>query len=115
LLDVRQNSEFHDKAIALLLSAAGIAAGESYATWPEEKRLAFLNEELKSPRPFMHDTARIGGEADLVLDCYRVLVKHRAEWGDAGLGALIVSMTRQLSDLLGVFLLAREAGLMEHD
>lgn len=115
LLDVRQNSEFHDKAIALLLSASGIPEGDSWATWPEEKRLAFLNEELKSPRPFMHDTARIGGEADLVLDCYRVLVKHRAEWGDAGLGALIVSMTRQLSDLLGVFLLAREAGLMEHD
>ncbi|WP_035612019.1 phosphoenolpyruvate carboxylase [Haloferula sp. BvORR071] len=115
LLDVRQNSEFHDKAIALLLNAAGIPDGANYATWSEEQRVAFLNEELKSPRPFLHDTARIGGEADAVLDCYRVLVKHRKQWGDAGLGALIVSMTRQLSDLLGVFLLAREAGLMDHD
>ncbi|MCW1914436.1 phosphoenolpyruvate carboxylase [Luteolibacter sp. GHJ8] len=114
MLDVRQNSEFHDKAISLLLGAAGVADGANYAGWSEEQRLAFLNEELKSPRPFLHDTARIGGEADAVLDCYRVLVKHRKEWGDAGLGALIVSMTRQLSDLLGVFLLAREAGLMEH-
>ena len=115
MLDVRQNSEFHDKAIALLLSAAGVADGENYASWSEEQRLAFLKEELNSPRPFLHDTARIGGEADTVLDCYRVLVRHRKEWGDAGLGALIVSMTRQLSDLLGVFLLAREAGLMGHD
>lgn len=115
LLDVRQNSEFHDKAIALLLAAAGVPDGANYAAWGEEQRLAFLNEELKSPRPFLHDTARIGGEADAVLDCYRVLVKHRKAWGDAGLGALIVSMTRQLSDLLGVFLLAREAGLMDHD
>jgi phosphoenolpyruvate carboxylase len=113
-LDVRQNSEFHDKAISQLLTAAGIEGGSDYASWPEEKRLAFLNEELKSPRPFMHDSVRIGGEADLVLDCYRVLVRHRHEWGDAGLGSLIVSMTRQLSDLLGVYLLAREAGLMEH-
>jgi phosphoenolpyruvate carboxylase len=114
MLDIRQNSEFHDKAISLLLGAAGVADGANYATWTEEQRVAFLDEELKSPRPFLHDTARIGGEADAVLDCYRVLVRHRKEWGDAGLGALIVSMTRQLSDLLGVFLLAREAGLMEH-
>jgi phosphoenolpyruvate carboxylase len=115
LLDVRQNSEFHDRAIAQLLAAAGVPDGESYATWPEEQRQAFLTGELRSPRPFLHDSARIGGEADLVLDCYRVLARHRRDWGDAGLGALIVSMTRQLSDLLGVFLLAREAGLMEHD
>ncbi|WP_193213500.1 phosphoenolpyruvate carboxylase [Luteolibacter marinus] len=112
-LDVRQNSEFHDKAIAQLLTAAHVPDGESYATWPEEKRLAFLNKELLSSRPFLHDTARVGVEADLVLDCYRVLVRHRKTWGDSGLGALIISMTRQLSDLLGVFLLAREAGLMD--
>jgi phosphoenolpyruvate carboxylase len=112
-LDVRQNSEFHDKAISQLLVAAGVADGENYPTWPEEQRLAFLNRELASPRPFQHDDLRVGPEADAVLDCYRVLVRHRRDHGGAGLGALIVSMTRQLSDLLGVYLLTREAGLME--
>ena len=112
-LDVRQNSEFHDKAIGQLLAAAGIADGENYGSWPEAKRLEFLNAELTSTRPFLHDDLRIGSEADDVLDCYRVLFRHRRDWGNAGLGALIVSMTRQLSDLLGVYLLAREAGLME--
>ena len=112
-LDVRQNSEFHDKAISQLLTAAGIADGENYGSWPEEERLAFLNAELKSTRPFLHDGAHAGTEADDVLDTYRVLVRHRKNWGSAGLGALIVSMTRQLSDLLGVYLLAREAGLMD--
>ena len=112
-LDVRQNSEFHDKAISQLLVAAGVADGENYGSWPEEKRLAFLNTELESTRPFLHDDLRIGEQADNVLDTYRVLVRHRRDWGNPGLGALIVSMTRQLSDLLGVYLLAREAGLME--
>jgi phosphoenolpyruvate carboxylase len=112
-LDIRQNSEFHDKAISQLLVAAGVPEGESYAAWSEEKRVEFLNRELESPRPFLHERIVAGAEAAAVLDCYRVLVRHRAEWGDAGLGALIVSMTRQLSDLLGVYLLAREAGLME--
>lgn len=112
-LDIRQNSEFHDKAISQILAVAKVPDGENYIHWPEEKRLAFLNTELASTRPFLHDDIRIGTEADNVLDMYRVLVRHRQHWGTAGLGALIVSMTRQLSDLLGVFLLAREAGLMD--
>lgn len=111
-LDVRQNSEFHDFAIAEILTAAGIADGENFAKWPEEKRLAFLNAELVSSRPFLHDGARIGEHADNVLDTYRVLVRHWKRSGTAGLGSLIVSMTRQFSDLLAVYLLAREAGLM---
>ncbi len=111
-LDVRQNSEFHDNAIAEILTAAGIADGENFPKWPEEKRLEFLNGELKSQRPFLHDGARIGEHADNVLDTYRVLVRHWKASGKAGLGSLIVSMTRQLSDLLSVYLLAREAGLM---
>ena len=112
-LDIRQNSEFHDKAISQLLVAAGISDGENYMLWPEEKRLDLLNRELLSSRPFLHDDLRVGAEADDVLECYRILARHRREWGTAGLGALIVSMTRQLSDLLGVYLLTREAGLMD--
>lgn len=112
-LDIRQNSEFHDQAIAQLLNAAQIPDGANYASWSEEQRQLFLIQELQSPRPFLHDTAVVGEQADLVLQAYRVLVRHRARYGNAGIGALIVSMTRQCSDLLGVHLLAREAGLME--
>jgi phosphoenolpyruvate carboxylase len=113
-LDVRQNSEFHDQAIAEILTAAGVEDGGDFPKWPEEKRLEFLNAELQSSRPFLHDGARIGEYADNVLDTYRVLVRHWNRSGTAGLGSLIVSMTRQLSDLLAVYLLAREAGLMSH-
>ena len=113
-LDIRQNSEFHDRAIVQLLSAAGVPDGRSYATWPETKRLEFLNAELTSPRPFLHPDSVAGAEAAAVLDGYRVLAQHRRAFGQAGLGALIVSMTRKTSDLLGVYLLAREAGLTEN-
>ena len=113
-LDVRQNSEFHDQALAQLLQAAGIEDGQNYASWDEARRMEFLQSELQSARPFLHDTAVAGEQADLVLRAYRVLGAHRRAHGLAGLGALIVSMTRQCSDLLGVHILAREAGLMEH-
>ncbi len=111
-LDIRQNSDFHDKAIAQLLTAAGIRDGANYPHWPEERRITFLNDELQSTRPFLHDSIESGKEATLVLDSYRVIAEHLGEHGPSGIGGLIVSMTRQVSDLLGVFLLAREAGLM---
>ena len=52
-----------------------------------------------------------GPEADAVLGTFRVLADHLREYGPDGLGALIVSMTQRASDLLSVYLLAREVGL----
>ena len=109
-LDIRQNSAFHDRAIAQLLQAAGFEPFD-YAQWTEERRLQFLDRELASPRPFLRSDALAGPEADAVLGTLRVLVDHLRDNGPDGLGSLIVSMTRRASDLLGVYLLAREVGL----
>ena len=111
-LDIRQNSRFHDKALGQLMTLAG-HPGEEFAEWPEERRLHFVEEELRSSRPFAHAGASAGPEADAVLSCYRLLVEQYDAHGPGGLGVLIVSMTRQLSDLLVVYLLAREAGLAQ--
>lgn len=111
-LDVRQNSDFHDKAVAQLLETAGVEGGADFADWSEDRRVAFLSEELESARPFLHDSTSAGDEADAVLNCYRVLLNHQRTHGFSGLGSLIVSMTRQVSDLLAVYVLCREAGLM---
>jgi phosphoenolpyruvate carboxylase len=112
-LDVRQNSAFHQKALGQLLAMAGVPDAETFADWPETKCMEFLEKELRSPRPFLAPGISAGPEADAVLDCYRVLATHHARHGAAGLGALIVSMTRRTADLFMVHLLAREAGLME--
>lgn len=109
-LDIRQNSRFHDLAIGQLLAASG-AVDCDFAQWDEAQRLEFLDRELRSPRPFLRPDIHAGAEADAVLSCHRVVVDHLRRHGPAGLGALIVSMTRSLSDLLAVYLLAREVGL----
>lgn len=110
VLDIRQNSQFHDIALSQLMDAAGLN-GKGFLTWNEEKRLQFLNQELKSPRPFTHGETSIGKEADAVLSCYRVLADQIKNYGYDGIGALIISMTKRLSDLLVVYVLAREGGL----
>ena len=118
-LDIRQNSRFHDLAVGQLLAAAGFDEA-NYAEWDEPRRLDLLNRELESPRPFLRaETSagpsgsweQAGPEAAAMLRTYRTLVEHFEQCGLPGLGALIVSMTRRLSDLLAPYLFAREVGL----
>jgi len=110
-LDIRQNSRVHDLALSQLITAAGMD-GSSYLEWSEEARIEFLDRELRSPRPFTHPDMHAGPEAEAVLSCYRVLFEHVRHFGHEGIGSLIVSMTRSVSDLLLVYLFAREVGLM---
>ncbi len=112
VLDVRQNSQFHDRAVSQLLAASG-ASDTNFGGWNEAKRLAFLNQELASPRPFTRPDMELGPEAEAVLASYRVVVEELREHGPDAIGALIISMTRSLSDLLVVYLLAREVGLLK--
>ncbi|TVQ06061.1 MAG: phosphoenolpyruvate carboxylase [Balneolaceae bacterium] len=112
-LDVRQNSRFHDAALSQLLKASGVTEGENFAEWPEERRVEFLSKELETPRPFVRDSYGLGNEAVAVYSCYRVLYKYINRFGSRGIGSLIVSMTRKPSDLLAVYALCREAGLMK--
>jgi phosphoenolpyruvate carboxylase len=110
-LDIRQNSRFHELALSQLMTAAGMN-GSDFLEWDEPARRAFLDRELTSPRPFTHPDMTAGAEAEAVLACYRVLMRHSKQYGTGGLGSLIVSMTRNVSDLLIVYLFAREVGLM---
>lgn len=112
-LDIRQNSKFHDQALAQLLNYAGLD-GNIFLEGSELERINFLNKELQSPRPFTGTwaDAGLGPEAKAILECYQVLKHHSQQYGQQGIGSLIVSMTRNASDLLAVYLFAREVGLM---
>jgi len=111
-LDIRQNSHFHNLALGQLMTAAGLPGEEFSHKWDEATRREFLEQELQSPRPFLPPGQEPSGEeAKAVVFCHRVLAQEIRTHGRSGLGALIVSMTTEVSDLLTVYLLAREAGL----
>lgn len=111
-LDIRQNSAYHEKAISQILEASGAELSD-YASWDEEERLDFINKELKSNRPFLVAGTSCGTEADNVLGYLLEVKAYVDEYGSDGIGSIIVSMTRSLSDLLLVFLLLREVGLQD--
>jgi len=110
-LDIRQNSRFHELALSQLMQAAQLD-GEAFLIGSESERISVINQEINSCRPFTHPNIAVGDEAKAVLDTYRVISDHINKYGGGALGSLIISMTRNLSDLLVVYLLEREAGLM---
>ncbi len=111
-LDIRQNSNYHEKAISQILQASGFDDTD-YGNWEEAKRISFLNRELQSDRPFLIAGRSAGPEADNVLGYFREVKNYVDRYGSEGIGSIIVSMTRSLSDLLVVFLFLREVGLKD--
>jgi phosphoenolpyruvate carboxylase len=110
-LDIRQNSSFHNRAIGQLLGAVGFEDA-AYANWPEDRRRKWMDGELSSPRPFTVSTAQLPPEASASVDLFRLLREWISENGSAGIGSFVVSMTHAPTDLLAVYLFAREAGLV---
>ncbi len=111
-LDIRQNSAYHEKALSQILLAAGFDDAD-FGNWEMRKRLDFLNRELQSKRPFLVLGDTCGPEADKLLAYYRVLRRHIRQHGTDGIGSIIVSMTRDVTDLLVVYVFLREVGLLE--
>lgn len=110
-LDIRQNSVFHDKAISQILKANG-ERDYNFENWEEEKRVHYLNTLLENNVQITDATISYGPEADAVLDCYRAIRQHINLYGTDGIGSFIISMTRNLSDLLVVYLFLRETQLL---
>ena len=110
-LDIRQNSRFNELALSQLMNAAQLD-GEAFLDFGLQDRIRFINNELSSSRPFTLPGTDLEPEAKASIDAYRVVYEHINQYKTEAIGSLIVSMTRNVSDLLLVYLLEREAGLM---
>lgn len=110
-LDIRQNSAFHDKAISQILKCNG-EKDYDFETWEETKRIKYLSQILEKNELITDVTISYGLEADAILDCYKVIRQHINQYGVDGIGSFIVSMTRDFSDLLVVYLFMRETQLL---
>ncbi len=105
-LDVRQHSAVLGQAVAELLREAGVA--EHYDQLPEAEKQALLTRELKGRRPLSSADSRLPETAREVLGTFSV-IREAIEVDPASIGSFIVSMTHNVSNLLEVMLLAKEA------
>lgn len=103
-LDVRQEAPRHAQAIAEATQYLGLG---DYAEWDEQRRVDFLLHELTNPRPLLPQSWPCSDETREVLDTCRVIAAERHD----AVGAYVISMAGQPSDVLAVALLLKTAGL----
>ncbi|MER2296477.1 MAG: phosphoenolpyruvate carboxylase [Pseudomonas sp.] len=103
-LDVRQDAARHRDAMAEITDYLGLG---SYAEWDEERRIEFLQAELKNRRPLLPAHFKPQAETAEVLATCREI----AAAPGASLGSYVISMAGAASDVLVVQLLLKEAGL----
>ncbi|MEO0618431.1 MAG: phosphoenolpyruvate carboxylase [Pseudomonadota bacterium] len=109
-VDLRQNSDVHEATVAELFTA--IDPGIDYLAEDEEARLLRLGNELGERRPLKrpHFTYSETTAKELaILDAAR---QGKETYGRAAVTTAIISNTRRASDLVGLAVLMKEAGLV---
>ncbi|MCX7892901.1 MAG: phosphoenolpyruvate carboxylase [Burkholderiales bacterium] len=109
-LDLRQNSDVHERVVAELFARADVHPGYARAAEAERERL--LVAELAHARPlrspFVAYSEETAGEL-AILDAARAI---QSRYGRETLPHYVISKTTAASDLLEVALLLREAGML---
>jgi phosphoenolpyruvate carboxylase len=109
-LDLRQNAAVANRTLAALWARRhGSPTAEvprpGSAAWH-----AWLREELRRPAAAAPDASGLPPEAAEMLGLFRLVAGEFAQ-GRQGIGSFVLSMTSSADDLLGVYLLAKWAGL----
>jgi phosphoenolpyruvate carboxylase len=105
-LDIRQESSRHRLAVDEITQYLGLGA---YAQWDESRKQAFLLDELAGKRPLLPQRWPVSEETAEVLATCRIIAAQPKE----ALGAYVISMAGQPSDVLAVILLLRECGMVQ--
>ncbi len=109
-VDLRQSSDKHEATVAELLAVARIEPG--YAALSEADRRALLARLLADPRPLRVRGAEYSPHALSELAIFDLAGEMLRRYGRAAIRHYIISHTEDVSDLLEVLLLQKEAGLM---
>lgn len=109
-IDLRQNSDVHERSVAELLSFAD--AGVDYTSLSEDERIELLVRELDTNRPLASGYADYSEETSSELDILRTAADARARFGSDAVVNCVISKTDGVSDILEVAVLLKEAGLL---
>ncbi|WBL65290.1 phosphoenolpyruvate carboxylase [Thauera sp. WB-2] len=109
-LDLRQNSDVHERVVAELLEVA--RPGTAYSSLDEAARCALLLEELATARPLASPHVAYSEESAGELAIFRAARGIHQRYGSAAIRNCIISKTDDVSDLLELAVLLKEAGLL---
>ena len=109
-LDLRQNSDVHERAVGELLEVA--CPGTGYAGLAEDRRVALLLTELATTRPVTSPFVAYSAETTSELAIVRAAAEAHRQYGSSAVPNYVISKADSASDILEVALLLKEAGLL---
>jgi phosphoenolpyruvate carboxylase len=108
-LDIRNHSGEHQFAIDEMLRKVNLS--NNYAELKEQDKVAILKNILSDPRPITLISDDYSKETQDILKVFKTIRNAHEEFGKKSIVVYLVSMTRSVSDLLEVLVLAKEAGI----
>jgi phosphoenolpyruvate carboxylase len=111
-LDIRQESTRHSDAINEILEYLQILP-QSYNELSEEERVAWLTGELQTRRPLIPGELPFSEKTNDIIETFRMLRSLQQEFGVNICQTYIISMCREVSDVLEVLLFAKECRLFD--
>jgi len=108
-LDLRQNSDVHERVVAELFAAA--RPDVRYSSLDEAGRVRLLVEELATARLLGSPYVEYSAETRSELDILQAAAQLQRMYGDACIENYVISKCDGVSDVLEVVLLLREVGM----
>ena len=109
-LDLRQNSDVHQRTVADLLAA--VDPDIDYLAMSETERVEILEKELIRPRPLLRPYWDYSEETAKELAIFKAAKAAHNKYGSRVITTSIISNTTSVSDLLELAILLKEAGLV---
>ncbi|GGB56232.1 phosphoenolpyruvate carboxylase [Blastomonas aquatica] len=108
-LDLRQNSDVHERVVAELFKVAGVCP--DYLALDEAARVALLRAELGHGRLLVNRWHDYSEETAKELAIIEAAAQAHGDYGTQAITAYNISKAESVSDMLEVNLLLKEAGL----
>jgi phosphoenolpyruvate carboxylase len=108
-LDLRQNSDVHERVMTELVEAAGLG---DYRALDEPGRVALLVRELGNMRPLSSAHLSYGEETANELAMLAVAADAHRRYGPRSMPNYVISKADSVSDILEVAVLLKEVGLL---
>jgi phosphoenolpyruvate carboxylase len=109
-LDLRQNSDVHERVVAELLEIAN--PGADYLSLDEAARIALLSAELATSRPLVSRHITYSAETAKELAIFDAARAAHLRYGKRCIRTAIISKCDGVSDMLELAVLLKEAGLL---
>lgn len=109
-IDLRQNSDIHERTIAELFEK--MEPGVDYASMEETSRITLLARELISPRLLSSPHLNYSEEGQSEFAILREAADAHRRYGPGAVPNYVISKTNSVSDVLETALLLKEVGLL---